>query len=381
VNVAGGYREFDPPLAVASLPTPAALLDRDALESNMARVATAAAARGITLRPHVKTHKAPWIAARQVAHGAVGFTVATLDETELLVSAGIDDVFHCYPAAGAPRIARLVDLAQRASVRALVEDEQGARRLDAAARDAGLVLDVAIDVDTGLGRIGVALGEPLERLAAVTERLPALRLVALSTHEGFAYAIAEPIERARVVHERLEAFVAAGRSLAVGTISCGATPGIDAALDTPGITELRPGNYVFFDAMQVALGAAAIESCALTVLTTVVSVRSHDRAIVDSGSKALSSDAGVHGLGLLEGYGIVSGRPDLAVSGLSEEHGWVARVADGPPLRVGELLRIVPNHSCATVANFAALQLVENDHAVGRVAVGARGFAGSAVRR
>ncbi len=244
-----------------------------------------------------------------------------------------------------------------------------------AADDAGITLDVMIEVDTGLDRAGVELGAPLERIAAAVRRRPALRLRGICTHEGYAYAIPDPAERERVVRRRLAELVAAGEALGVETISSGATPSVLQTIDVPGITEVRPGNYVFYDAMQVGLGAAAIEDCALSVLTAVVEVRASGRAIVDAGSKALSSDAGVHGVKVVDGYGVVEGRDDIKVVGLSEEHGWLTLDRrDG--VAIGERLRIVPNHACASMANFDYAYVVDGQHVVERIEVSARGAFG-----
>jgi D-serine deaminase-like pyridoxal phosphate-dependent protein len=361
------------PTTLDRIDTPAALVDRDRLEANLQRMAAAAARHGVRLRPHAKTHKSVWIAKRQRELGAVGHTVAKLDEAESLIRGGLDDVFVCYPLVGERKLARLFDLARRARVVAAVDRPEAVDTLAGAARDHGVELDVMIEVDTGLDRAGVALGAPLERLAAAVRARPPLHLVGIATHEGYAYSLPDPQERERVVRARLAELAAAGEALGVDTVSTGATPSALQTMDVPGITEARPGNYVFYDAMQVGLGSAGIDDCALTVLTTVVERRSATRAIVDAGSKALSSDAGVHGLTLLSGYGIVAGRDDISVSALSEEHGWLELDGTGPGVAVGDRLRIVPNHACATMANFREGHVVSGDRVVEQIEVSASG--------
>jgi D-serine deaminase-like pyridoxal phosphate-dependent protein len=358
---------------MSELATPVALIDEPTLLRNVRRVADAARARGIVVRPHAKTHKSVELALLQLAHGAAGITVAKLSEAEALAAGGIDDLFVCYPLVERTKIERLKALAGRVRISTIVESEPQARQLAEAARTAGIELEVTVDVDTGLGRVGVALGPALEALVRLVQRLDGLRLRGLSTHEGFVYGIADPVERRARLVESLSAFVEAGRSLNLATISAGATPTLFESMEIAGLTEVRPGNYVFYDAMQVALGAAALEDCALSVLATVVSVRSSSRAIIDAGSKVLSADSGVHGLSLLSGYGIVLERPDIQVTGLSEEHGWLSLDPSGPGVRVGERLRIIPNHACAAMANFDCAYLCKNESTLREIAITARG--------
>ncbi|MBA3735869.1 MAG: alanine racemase [Actinobacteria bacterium] len=361
------------PRSFPELDTPLALIEHPTLLRNIGRVAQAARTRGLAVRPHAKAHKSVDLARLQLEHGATGITVAKLSEAEALAAGGIDDLFVCYPLVERTRVERLIALSRRARISTIVESEPQARLLAEAATAAGVELDVTIDVDTGLGRVGVALGPPLEALVHLVERLDGLRLRGLSTHEGFVYGIADPALRRARLTESLSAFVLAGQALSLETISAGATPTIFESMEVSGLTEVRPGNYVFYDAIQVALGAASLEDCAFSVLATVVSVRSGSSAIIDAGSKALSADAGVHGLALLSGYGIVLGRPDVSVIGLSEEHGWLSLDPQGDGVQVGDQLRIIPNHACATVANFDRAYLWEGESVIQEIPISARG--------
>lgn len=364
-------------LTVEDLVTPAAVVDRPTLDRNVTRLAAAAADRGLAVRPHIKTHKCLAVARLQADRDAVGFTTATLDEARMLVDGGFDDVLVCHPLRDEAKRDRLLGLVAKAPRTAtIVEDGDGARALAATAAAAGRELDVRIKVDTGLGRIGVQPGEAFARLVELVRTLAPLRLTGAVTHEGYAYRIADRAERARVVGDRLGAFAAECRELGLDAVSIGATPALYDTLDVPGITELRPGNYAVLDAMQVGLGAARVEDCAMTVLTTVVSVRPGGRrAIVDAGSKALSTDTGVHGQRTTTGHGIVLGHPGITVAGLSEEHGWLELDDDAAPLRTGDRLAIVPVHACAAIACFAELQIVEGGVLLASEPVGARGHA------
>jgi D-serine deaminase-like pyridoxal phosphate-dependent protein len=203
--------------------------------------------------------------------------------------------------------------------------------------------------------------------------LSGVELLGLSTHEGHVYKIADPAERKQLALEWLGGLLEAAPSLGVDRVSTGATPTILDVLGLDGLTDARPGNYAFYDAMQVTLGTVGLDQCALSVLVTCVSHRAPTKAIIDAGSKSFSSDTGAHGTSLMSGYGIVKGRPDLSITGLSEEHGWMSVASDGDGIRVRDQLEVVPNHSCATIANFDDAHLVRDGLAVGRIDVTTRG--------
>jgi D-serine deaminase-like pyridoxal phosphate-dependent protein len=171
--------------------------------------------------------------------------------------------------------------------------------------------------------------------------------------------------------ETAEALSAAG--LRTARVSVGATPGIDTLARVPGVTEIRPGNYVFYDAMQVGLGVATLDRCALRVLTTVVSHAARDRAVIDAGSKTLTTDRGAHGQTTTGGYGTIVGGEDIHIERLSEEHGWLRLDPAGSDVEIGETLEIVPVHACP-VANLAhELTVVRDNAVIGRWAVAAAG--------
>jgi D-serine deaminase-like pyridoxal phosphate-dependent protein len=331
------------------LATPEVLVDLDVLERNVARMAARSRKAGVKLRPHAKTHKSPEIGRLQRAAGAWGLSLAKVGEAEVFVLAGFDDIFVAYPVVGEDKGRRLLALSDRARLAVGVDSVEGARTLARPFREAGRSLDVVLKVDVGYGRVGVTPDRALEVGRAVAE-LPGLHLRGVFTHAGHAY-LAETRgavdEIARFEGERLAATATAMRAagLPVEDVSVGSTPTAAHAMHVAGVTECRPGNYVFNDASQVALGTCVIEDCALTVVATVVSVPSPERAVVDAGSKTLSSDPLRPRAG---GYGQVLGRASR-IESLSEEHGVVA-VAEGERFRVGERVRILPNHACV-VAN------------------------------
>jgi D-serine deaminase-like pyridoxal phosphate-dependent protein len=359
-----------------SVDTPALLVDEARLEDNVRLMARLCRQHGKKLRPHIKTHKTVEIARRQRDNGAAGLTVAKLGEAEVYAAAGFDDLLVCYPIVGPVKLARLAALARRVTVSTVVDDAAAARALSAAMTAAGIRLDVLLKLDVGMHRVGVAAGEA-DRLAAAVAELPGLRLRGVCIHEGSVYGEADPARRRALGRDQVRQLVAtAGRlreqGLPIDVVSCGSTPSLADVIDIDGLTEVRPGNYVFYDAMQVALGVIDAERCALTVLTTVVSRGGADHAIIDAGAKTLSLDRGAHGLGLLSDYGRIIGRDDVRLASLSEEHGWL-RLGEQAPLSVGDRLRVLPNHACAVVNNFDQLTILRDGEPVAQWDIAARG--------
>jgi D-serine deaminase-like pyridoxal phosphate-dependent protein len=365
--------------APIEIETPAILIDLGLLEHNLAEAAELAAAHGKRLRPHIKTHKMVEIARRQVELGAVGLTMAKLGEAEVFADAGFDDLFVCYPIVGAAKLKRLVALAQRVRLSTIADDAGAARALAAAAGAAGLTVDVLVKLDLGMHRVGVSEEDAVPLAAAIAE-LDGLAFRGVCVHEGVVYGEPDPARRRILARDQVSRLAEVGErlrstGLSVDVVSCGATPAFRDVVDIEGITELRPGNYVFYDAMQAALGVVDAERCALSVLATVVSHAAPDRAIIDAGAKALTLDRGAHGLELLSGYGQVRGRDGVTIAGLSEEHGWLRLDGPdaGPEIAVGDRLQITPNHACTAVNCFDSAAVVRDGAVVDRWAVAARG--------
>jgi D-serine deaminase-like pyridoxal phosphate-dependent protein len=334
---------------VDALATPCAVVDLDVLERNIARMSATAREAGVRLRPHAKTHKSPQIARLQRAAGAWGLSVAKVGEAEVFADAGFDDLFVAYPVVGEDKGRRLLALADRARLAVGADSLEGARTIARPFRAASRSLDVLLKIDVGYGRVGVSPQRAVEVARGIADQ-PGLHLRGVFTHAGHCYAAetkAAVDAIAREEGERVAAVAVALRDagLPVGEVSVGSTPTARQAMRVPGVTECRPGNYVFHDASQVALGTCGVEDCALSVLATVVSTPAPERAVVDAGSKTLSSDPLRPRSG---GYGQILGTASRIVR-LSEEHGVVA-VASGDTFRVGQRVRILPNHACV-VAN------------------------------
>jgi len=357
---------------VADLPTPSVLVDLDVLERNVARMQERARAAGVRLRPHAKTHKSPEVGRMQLAAGAAGLTLAKTSEAEVFADLGFDDLFLGYPIVGADKARRLLALSDRIRLAVGVDSVEGAQSLAGVFHAAGRRLRVLLKIDSGFHRVGVA-PEGAVALARRVAELPGLDLAGVFTHAGQGYGGRTPdevarigAEEGRIVAETAEALRAAG--LPAGEVSLGSTPTAASAMTGRGVTECRPGTYVYNDRSQVALGSCGPDDCAMTVLATVVSAPAPDRAVVDAGSKTLSTDPMRPAP---DGHGIVVGR-QTRVARVSEEHG-VLSVAPGEAFRVGERVRILPNHACAVSNLHDRLVAVRAGRVEGRITVAARG--------
>jgi D-serine deaminase-like pyridoxal phosphate-dependent protein len=345
--------------------TPALVIDRSALLANVEEMAARARSLGVALRPHAKTHKSAAIAALQREHGAAGLTVATVTEAEGFAAEGIDDLLLTTPPVGDWRLERLVALARRARIRVVVDGLEVVEELERACRRGGVEIGYVWEIDCGVGRFGTAPGAATaERVAQAVETTSHASFDGLLTFGGHAYAATDSegiAAAARDEHDAITRTVSAllERGIEPEVRSVGSTPTSHAMQTADGITEIRPGNYVFYDVTQVALGVVPLERCALSVLATVTSRPAADRLILDSGSKALAAERLST---LTTGFGVISGHPELRVERLYEEQAIV--YADAPcDVPVGARLRIVPNHACAA-ANLHSRALVVEDGGV-----------------
>jgi D-serine deaminase-like pyridoxal phosphate-dependent protein len=346
--------------------TPAVVVDTTRLERNLDRMQAAAAAAGAVLRPHAKTHKCLEVGRRQLAHGAAGLTVATLAEAEAFVADGCPSVFIAYPlwSGSGARPARLAALRERAELRVGVDSAAAAGALAAAVPGAR----VLIEVDSGQHRSGV----PVSQVTALAAECRALGLdvIGAFTHPGHAYAKPDPATVAAAAADERAALAAAGDALKGLTgeapvLSGGSTPTAEAGVAAP-LTEVRPGTYVFGDRQQMVLAGLSEHDVALVVAARVVSAPRPGEAILDCGSKALSSDRPRW----LSGHGLILEAPEATIVMLSEEHAVVHGLS--APLRIGDLVRVIPNHVCTVVNLASELLTADGDKLTGQWRVTAR---------
>jgi D-serine deaminase-like pyridoxal phosphate-dependent protein len=370
-------------VTLSSIPTPRVVVDLHRLKSNIAAMQSLATRAGVRLRPHAKTHKSPVIARWQIEAGAVGICCAKLGEAEVFADAGIADIRLPYPVHPS-NAARVLALQDRTRLSIIVDDLGVARAWSHAMTAAGRRLDVLIKVDVGFHRCGINAYAPdaVDTIRSVAG-LPGVRLLGLLSHAGHGYTSASAADLEAVAWSEIEtmtslAWRAREAGVEIAEISVGATPTARFITRQTGATEMRPGNYVFFDRTQVGLGAAALDDCALHVVSTLVSHASPTRAIFDAGAKTLAAD-GCRGFGAHHGHGLVfpaidAPTPDPAIilERLSEEHA-TARVPAACALRVGDRVRILPNHACVVTNLVDELLLVEGMTVVDRLPVAARG--------
>jgi D-serine deaminase-like pyridoxal phosphate-dependent protein len=377
------YRGSVVSTTIDQLETPQVLVDRERLIANLDRMQQIADSHRVRLRPHIKTHKSIDIAQLQLERGAVGVTASKAEEALVFIQSGkVPSVTVAYPLIDVMKIERLITDSQRHDVelRLVIDSDAGVTAAAAAAQRCGSRVRGFVEIDVGLHRCGVSEDDP--RLLPLVTRIaaePHLEFVGILSHAGHAYAAGERDELVQIATQecailnRVRARIE-NSGVAVHEVSVGATPTALASETFDGLTEMRPGNYAFLDATAVRLGIARWENVALSIVATVVSANDH-YWIVDAGSKVLSSDLGAHGTANTQSYGVaftpVSANP-LRIARLSEEHGWIERSGDAN-LRIGDRVRIVPNHACP-VANLAdQLVVVSGSNVVAHWPVTARG--------
>ncbi|HEY4217286.1 MAG TPA: alanine racemase [Gemmatimonadaceae bacterium] len=337
------------PLTIADLETPVPIVDLDRLARNLDRAAAYATAHHLALRPHIKTHKSLRIAGEQLRHGAIGLTCATPFEAEVMSNV-CDDILVAYPPVGRARANRLASLPETVKLTVALDSIEAIDTIADAARDADRAIGIYVELDLGMHRVGLPrVADAIALAQSVVERGPLV-------FEGIAFYpghVREPVGQQAARLEELSASVRAAvdafdrAGLAPPVVSGGSTPTLWSTHEISGVTEFRPGTYVYNDRTTAAVGACQWDDCAFTVLATVVSTAVPGQAVIDAGSKALGrepmrgSDA--------DGFGCLLGKPDVIVKSMSEEHGILDLSNTSWRPEVGEQVRVIPNHVCIVV--------------------------------
>lgn len=355
-------------------PTPAVVVDLDVVEQNLKQMHDSAQRYGLEHRPHIKTHRCVELAKMQLAVGSVGITCAKLGEAEVMADAGIDNIFLAYPLIGREKVERLLALHKRCKVlRTEVNSYEGAKGISDVFEAAGRVCDVLIEIDGGLNRGGVQLGQPTLDFANQIRELKGLHIMGLMYYGGVIYHVGgmdKIREYTQKEHDDLintaDLLRQAGFDMAVlsaGSSFSGKHPDL-----LKGITEIRSGNYIFNDGSALEVGLATPEQCALRVIATVASRPDDHTAILDVGSKTLTTDRCNYG----QNYGYIVEHPELELYSLNEEHGFV-RSKEEMPLHIGDRVSIVPNHACVVPNVAGELYAVRKGQFVKMLHVDARG--------
>jgi D-serine deaminase-like pyridoxal phosphate-dependent protein len=342
--------------------TPCAVIDMDRVERNIARVQATCDAADVANRPHIKTHKSPVLAQMQVKAGAKGITCQKIGEAEVMAEAGIDNILISYNLIGEEKMARLGALQGKAEMTVAADNATVIEGLPQAAAISGRTLSVVVECDTGRKRAGVET--PAEAIALA-------RQIAASKGLHFAGFMLYPTETGWAEAQKFYDEALAGvreHGLDATMVSTGGSPNLVNLGKLRGATEHRPGTYIYNDRMQVAAGVATLDDCALTIYSTVVSRAAPERGILDAGSKTLTSDTGG-----LDGHGLILEHPEAKIARFAEEHGFLDLTRSNTRPKVGDVVRIVPNHVCVVVNMMDEVVMVRGEEIVGALPVAARG--------
>jgi len=358
-----------------TMDTPALIIIEDRMDRNILHMQTLADENYSWLRPHIKTHKSVDIAHRQITLGATGITTAKLSEAEIMYGSGINDIFIANQITHPLKINRLKMLHAQCRVIIGMDNEQQIELLRPAFQKTIRPLEVRIEIDSGFGRCGVKGNKVLLNLAQKISAEPWLLLEGIFTHAGQVYSAGSEEEVAKIGDAEAKAAELAHtflhrKGIEVQTVSVGSTPTAKYAVRNDTVNEIRPGNYVFYDGIQLALGSARAESCSLFVMATVISQPQKDQIVIDAGSKALGLDRGAHSLQLISGYGTPI-NIEATIERVSEEHG-ILKLKQAQMINLGSPVIILPNHACSVANLFEKYYLISEHLEVEMINISAR---------
>jgi D-serine deaminase-like pyridoxal phosphate-dependent protein len=330
----------------------------------------------IGLRPHTKTHKTLEFARMQMERGAVGLTVAKVGEAEVMAEAVPLQILVAHPIFGREKLSRLARIGRDLDVLIAIDDEITADAISRVAVDFDCTLGILVEFDSGFRRCGLPPGAACVELARTIEKLPNVKMRGLMTYFGSVWGPEEERKRevnkiAASVEMAIEAFQKIGMPLEI--VSGGSTPAADFSQVIPGLTEIRPGTYIFNDMNTYYQGVCGLEDCAARVITTVVSTAIPGQAVIDAGSKTLSQDA--LGSGPMTGFGRIVEAPEASLFKLNEEHGYL-RTSPSQNLKIGDVLSVIPNHVCSCVNLHDEIFLARGEQVIDSWKVAARGKTG-----
>ncbi|MGI9373888.1 MAG: alanine racemase [Hyphomicrobiales bacterium] len=343
--------------------TPCPVIDLDVVEANIARAQKRCEDAGVANRPHIKTHKSPVLAKKQIDAGAQGITCQKLGEAEVMADAGIDDIVIATNLLGAARCGRLAALQRRLALKVCADNPVSLAAYSGAAQEADRILDVMIECDTGQHRAGVETPREALALAQIIKDDPWLNLAGL-----LFYPPLDGWTRTQTFFDEVSDGLSS-LGVSADIVSTGGTPNFVNIGKLNGATEHRAGTCIFNDLMTIEAGVASLKDCAFQVYTSVVSRGGEDRGILDAGSKTLTSDSGG-----LDGYGLILEHPKACIHKFAEEHGFLDLAACNRKPSVGEVVRVIPNHVCVAVNMVDQVVAVRGDEIAEVIPVAARGM-------
>lgn len=359
--------------SINELETPAVLIDLDVLEKNLNHTAELARNAGVKLRPHCKTHKSVWLAKKQLELGACGITVAKLSEAEVMIDGGITDILVAYPIVGKQKLDHLAELMERASIIVTTDSIEVAEAYSEMGMRIGKKIRIYVEINSGLQRCGLEPGEESAALVRELVKLPGIEVAGLMTHGGFSYDFKDHDSLLAAAHREADAVldtkkILEAEGIHIPEMSIGSTPTSKFIGEMEGITEVRPGAYVYGDDQQLSTGIITEDECAMHVLTTVISTPRTGSVIVDAGLKTLCSDGCPH----REGYGMKRDEHSVYIAELCEEHG-IVKMPDERKFKIGDRFEVLPNHCCAVANMHDELYGVRNGVVERMIKVDARG--------
>ena len=363
------------------LDTPALIIDRAIMLDNLRRMQQQADAQGVALRPHTKTHKMSRFAALQVGMGARGIAVAKTQEAEVMAANGQTDIFIANEIVGAHKLKRIRALASRISISFGLDSIEQAIQVEAAFADSDAPARVLVEIEVGENRSGIIEEDDFRALLTFLRGCPHIALEGVFSHDGHSYGAAtleEGLEISLVSQRRTLRFAAIAREMgfAAPTVSIGSTPSLMHGYPIlEGVTEIRPGTYIFMDAAQAG-NFGSLSRCAATVLTTIISRPTSERVITDVGAKGLTMQVRTKGLCATKGLGLVKNHPGVVINQVYDEHAILYNASFRESVRVGERIEIIPNHICPVVNLHEYAYLVEDGTVVERIPVDCRGKLG-----
>lgn len=354
--------------------TPYVCVDLNKVEKNIQSMQIRLDEVGIEHWPHIKTHKSIELAKKQLEFGASGITCAKLSEAEVMADAGIQPILIAYPIVGKDKLQRLGELAQKIHLRTIVDSKVVAEGISSTGESIGKQIEVLIDVDGGNHRGGVQPGKAVLDFAQEIVNLPGIRIVGVFTYAGQIYDFSTEEEIKKATRQEAKILLDAQELLRehgieVSVTSGGSTLSSYYADELRGITQSRAGNYIFGDMNAVNVGVYTVEECALKVCSTVVSIPLPGYATIDAGSKTLTSDLSHKG----NNHGYILNKPGLELVKLNEEHGYLRYDPERYSLKVGDIVEIIPNHSCVIPNLNDSIYTFRDDQYVGSLTISARG--------
>lgn len=357
--------------------TPALLIDQEIMLENLRRMQKKADEYCVKLRPHTKTHRMPELARLQVREGACGITVAKVGEAEIMAENGLDNIFIANEIVGVSKLERVKVLNRKLKIRIGVDSEYQIDQLEAVFLAEERPIEVLMEIEVGENRSGIITDEQLRKLANYIKSKKKVVLKGVFSHEGHCYKAKDAedcINRAIFSQTRTlrAADIIRDLGIEIDTISIGATPSLLHAGIIAGITEIRPGTYIFMDVGQ----GSAIQDfsrCAAVVLTTVISKPTAERVVLDAGAKCLTSQNRSEGICATQGYGLVKGCDNVRLSGVFDEHGLIYNKEFSNIVQIGDKIEVIPNHICPTCNLYEKAYLVSKGEMLKTIPVLCRG--------